>query len=217
MNFKKKHAIIVGAGVSGMQVASSLESFGFEVTIFEAKSRYGGRIHSNYDFADFPIELGGEEIHGENSPHFKIAKNNNIKLINENELTHYIEVDGKLKEADKIKNDSEFKRALKVYNEIYNYKSSQDTDFLNYLNNTNTSDRAWHVFEGIVAREWGTSMDKLSMRGMAIFEDSFNHGGTNFLMKNSSQINLFEAAFKNIIDKINLNTPITKIDYNEEP
>lgn len=38
--------IIVGAGICGLVAAKSLRSKGFKVTLIEAETRVGGRIHS---------------------------------------------------------------------------------------------------------------------------------------------------------------------------
>lgn len=52
--------------------------FSFNVKVLEATSQYGGRIRSeniieNRKFSEWPLELGGEEIHGENSYHNDLA------------------------------------------------------------------------------------------------------------------------------------------------
>ena len=76
----KKKVIIIGAGVSGLQVASLLKERGMDVLILEAKDRIGGRIQEDRTFADFPIELGGEEIHGETLFTSKLLKKLVLKL-----------------------------------------------------------------------------------------------------------------------------------------
>ena len=40
----KRHIGIVGAGISGLRCADVLLSYGFEVTILEARDRIGGRV-----------------------------------------------------------------------------------------------------------------------------------------------------------------------------
>ena len=56
--------IVIGAGASGIYAAHLLLKQGVDVTILEASNRIGGRMMGNTTFADFPIELGAEEIHG---------------------------------------------------------------------------------------------------------------------------------------------------------
>ncbi len=57
---------IVGAGAAGLTAAGELRRKGFEVAVFEARDRIGGRILTHRDpRVPLPIELGAEFIHGE--------------------------------------------------------------------------------------------------------------------------------------------------------
>ena len=57
---------IVGAGAAGLTAAGELRRKGFEVAVFEARDRVGGRILTHRDpRVPLPIELGAEFIHGE--------------------------------------------------------------------------------------------------------------------------------------------------------
>ena len=55
---------IVGAGAAGLTAGFLLNEAGWDFEIFEADKRYGGRALKDETFADFPIDLGGEWIHG---------------------------------------------------------------------------------------------------------------------------------------------------------
>ena len=93
----KKKIIVVGAGAAGLQAALTLHR-NFNVEVLEASKVYGGRVRTDRSFADIPVELGGEEIAGESSLHYKYAKKMGIQLADESELKLYVDFEGHLKE-----------------------------------------------------------------------------------------------------------------------
>ena len=56
--------LVVGAGIAGLSAAYHLEAAGIESTVLEARERIGGRVWTDRDFADIPVEFGAELIHG---------------------------------------------------------------------------------------------------------------------------------------------------------
>jgi monoamine oxidase len=54
----------VGAGIAGLSAAAELQREGLPVTLLEARSRIGGRIETQHEFAPVPIEKGAEFVHG---------------------------------------------------------------------------------------------------------------------------------------------------------
>ncbi len=60
---KGGRVIVIGAGIAGLGAAWALAQQGAEVTIFEAKDRIGGRIHTDYSLGP-PFEAGAAWIHG---------------------------------------------------------------------------------------------------------------------------------------------------------
>ncbi|MCB0082175.1 MAG: FAD-dependent oxidoreductase [Caldilineaceae bacterium] len=59
--------IIIGAGAAGLAAARKLSDAQQSVLVLEARDRIGGRIWTDYDFAEFPMEYGAEFIHGEHA------------------------------------------------------------------------------------------------------------------------------------------------------
>jgi monoamine oxidase len=57
---------VIGAGVAGLAAAGELRRQGFQVAVYEARDRIGGRILTHRDERfPMPLELGAEFIHGE--------------------------------------------------------------------------------------------------------------------------------------------------------
>ncbi len=73
--------IIIGAGAAGLAAGRKLHDAGKKILIIEARDRIGGRIHTSYEFADFPIELGAEFIHGENAVTHELVKEAGLHVI----------------------------------------------------------------------------------------------------------------------------------------
>ncbi|MYE27008.1 MAG: FAD-dependent oxidoreductase, partial [Chloroflexi bacterium] len=59
-----RKALVIGAGIAGLSAAYHLKRAGVEATVLEARDRIGGRVWTDRDFADIPVEFGAELIHG---------------------------------------------------------------------------------------------------------------------------------------------------------
>jgi monoamine oxidase len=57
-----ERVVVVGAGISGLTVASALTRAGVACVVLEARDRIGGRLHTA-DLAGSPVDLGGSWIH----------------------------------------------------------------------------------------------------------------------------------------------------------
>lgn len=58
--------IVVGAGMAGLSAAFELQQLGLAVLVLEARDKVGGRVETDYEFTQHPIERGAEFVHGEN-------------------------------------------------------------------------------------------------------------------------------------------------------
>ena len=115
--------LIIGAGVAGL--SCGLELFKKNLrnfAVFEAKDQVFGRVCSLANFAEFPIELGAEFIHGNNNIFYSLAKNckNQGFSFASNDFFEFYWVPSlqKLAEYDEIKSSNKelFKDLKKVLN-----------------------------------------------------------------------------------------------------
>lgn len=73
--------IVVGAGVSGLSAARRMRAHGLDVRVLEARSRVGGRTHTD-DSLGFPVDLGAAWIHGiKRNPLNKLVKRLELKTV----------------------------------------------------------------------------------------------------------------------------------------
>jgi monoamine oxidase len=64
----KKHIVVVGAGLAGLCAAYELRGLPYDVTVYEARDRVGGRVHTQDDFIPGKVVEGGGELIGANHP-----------------------------------------------------------------------------------------------------------------------------------------------------
>lgn len=57
---RRRHVVVVGAGLAGLVCARRLEQLGFTVTVLEARDRVGGRVYTLDGGAELGAELIGE-------------------------------------------------------------------------------------------------------------------------------------------------------------
>ncbi|HEV7365431.1 MAG TPA: NAD(P)/FAD-dependent oxidoreductase [Gemmatimonadales bacterium] len=73
--------IVVGGGVAGLATAACLAEAGRKVTLLEARSRLGGRVHTVFDpELRHPVELGAEFVQGEPEEFFRTIKAMGLEL-----------------------------------------------------------------------------------------------------------------------------------------
>jgi len=73
--------LIIGAGAAGLAAGQALHHAGCDILILEARGRIGGRIHTDYDFADIPVELGAEFIHGERAVTHELVRQAGLNTL----------------------------------------------------------------------------------------------------------------------------------------
>jgi monoamine oxidase len=64
----RRKIAVIGAGLAGLCAAYELNGLGYDVTVYEARGRVGGRIHTLDGFVEGKIAEGGGELIGANHP-----------------------------------------------------------------------------------------------------------------------------------------------------
>lgn len=73
--------VVIGAGISGLAAAASLEAEGKSVIVLEASDRIGGRIHTDRSLGS-PVDLGASWIHGTSgNPITELARRYGVETV----------------------------------------------------------------------------------------------------------------------------------------
>jgi len=98
------NVLVIGAGAAGLTAGYLLDRYNIDFQIIEASPVHGGRIKRTTDFADFPIDLGGEWIHQHPSVLARLISDPsidaNVDIITYNPETIYNWKNDKLKKQN---------------------------------------------------------------------------------------------------------------------
>ncbi len=78
--------IVLGAGMAGLATGHALLDDELDVLVLEARDRLGGRVHTDRQFAGFPLELGAEFIHGERATTWRWVDRLGLATVHWNKL-----------------------------------------------------------------------------------------------------------------------------------
>lgn len=206
---------IIGAGVAGLYAGYLLEEKGItNYTILEASEQIGGRIRSLKGFADFDIELGAEKIRGARSIWYDWAKEFGASFV-VNNTTDYYQVGGLPRTESQLKGDLDFRDALALTTQARSY-SATDINLQQYMTNNRLPTRVQHIPNALIANEYGTSANRLSLKGITEEEQLWSAGSGDFLLANGSLQTILEEKCEKTIPKVIFNKQIKKIDYSNE-
>lgn len=207
----QKSVLIIGAGAAGLVAASFLKANGINVTILEAAETYGGRIKKLESFADFPIEVGAEYIHGKNTSWYKWNVEYGAQFVNYTPKDFY-SLDGILKSEKQVSNDVDVKKAWAFEKSIDKFSGS-DKSFLDHEIEQQIPERVRHIVNADFGNDWGTSDEFLSVAGVAEEDNAWTAGLNDYLVKNYNYIDLLNHKCSNILPFIKTNSKVVSINY----
>lgn len=73
--------VVVGGGIAGLYAAHLLHQAGLGVTLLEAQGLVGGRTYHREGFFPWPVDLGGEFIHGEKTLFKRFCDTHGISTV----------------------------------------------------------------------------------------------------------------------------------------
>ncbi|HEY8900168.1 MAG TPA: NAD(P)/FAD-dependent oxidoreductase [Chthoniobacterales bacterium] len=207
--------IVIGAGAAGLCAADALVAAGHDAEIFEASDHIGGRVRSLEGFADVPIELGAEEVHGPDNPVADAARALGMEMVHHVTMDDMLRLDGALLSLDQAQADPDVRRAFDVIDSLGDYRG-ENWSAEEYLVRAHFPRRAWHYLDSRLGVEHGTTLDRLAMRGFAAYQRGWEARETNYTLR-GRYLDLFDPILARLDGRIRLNTPVSAIEWGDTP
>jgi monoamine oxidase len=200
---------IVGGGIAGLYAGYMLQQQGISVMIYEASDRKGGRIRSQSDLIDHPVEWGAHRIWGENHALFQLLTANGVEWVDQ-AIQDYAYVEGFwLSEA--IMDDQQ---SVKKLNSIIDgLKTYEGADMSANLYATikglpASTQPIWNARLGI---KNGATTDIMGIEGIASSIQNASSGTNERLVRSGDLESLILSTFRDV--PITYSTPIVDVDY----
>lgn len=193
---------IIGAGAAGLYAAYILKSKGIDFEILEASNRYGGRVGKLDTFANFPIDLGAQWMHGTNTILGDIVVKSKTKVtVDESEEVFWFQ--------------NQLVETLPKDINIFTGDSLPDVSYQEYATQKGFGEEYKYIVENM-AGDQGAAASRLSAKYNGIEEDKLNSGDDDIKFQETFFDFIDKQIAVHVKDKIKLNTIVKKIDYSAD-
>jgi monoamine oxidase len=204
--------VIVGAGIAGLYTAYLLINEGFNVKILEAAPTYGGRIKSLTGFAQSPVELGAEFIHGKHSVLYELADYFEEEIIPIKGKS-YVWWNNQLLSEKKASKHPVIAQALEFMENAWRYKD-EEISVQDYLKRKTWFDETSNILD-VFGMEYGTSNEKLGLKSLAASDAKWTSGKKHYKLK-TPLLNILREFIDCAGENIMYNQAVVNIDYTDK-
>jgi monoamine oxidase len=138
-------------------------------------------VRSLEGFAEFPIELGAEELHGPDNSLVRRAEALGVETLRHFTTDDMLRLDGELVFLDQAEKDRDVHRAFELINGLGHYDGPAQC-VQEFLVRGHFPRRAWHYLDSRLGVEHGTTLDRLSMGGFLHYERGWEARETNYTL-----------------------------------
>ncbi len=200
INYKGK-VLIIGGGAAGLYAGYLLKSKGINFQILEAYSSYGGRMGKLSGFANFPLDLGAQWLHGKNNILGDLIQKSKTKISQDNSAVKYWF-------------NNQLVDSLPANVNIFEGSGLPDISYRDYATQRGLGNEYKYIVENI-AGDQGAAASRLSVYYNNLEEENWNSGDDDFKFQETFFDLIDNQIAINVKDNIQLNTIVTKIDYSQ--
>lgn len=198
VNYKGK-VLIIGAGVAGLYAGYILKSKGIDFEILEASPQYGGRLAKLTGFANFPVDLGAQWLHGKNNLIGQLIRKSKTKVtLDQGKATYWF--------------NNQLVSRLPMNIDIFEGDNLPDISFAEHALQEGLGDEYRYIVENI-AGDYGADSSRISVFHTNFEFENWTSGEKDFRFQET----FFDLIEKQIAypikDRIKHNTVVTQIDY----
>jgi len=194
--------IIIGSGAAGLYAAYILKSKGIEFQILEASATYGGRLGKLTGFADYPLDIGAQWLHGRNNILGDLIQKSTTKITKDESSTKYWF-------------NNSLVNTLPDNINIFEGEGLPDISYKEYAHQKNLGKEYENIIENI-AGDQGAAASHLSVYGNNKDEENWCSGDDDYKFSETYYDLIDNQIATHVKDKILLNTIVTHIDYSQE-
>jgi len=191
--------IIIGAGAAGLYAAYVLKSKGIDFQILEASAIYGGRLAKITDFADFPLDLGAQWLHGKNNILGDLIQKTKTKIVKDESSTKYWFKNNLVDQLPENVNIFEGDQLPDISYKDYATQKGLGLDYENIIEN--------------IAGDQGAAASRISVYGNNEDEKNWCSGDDDYKFSDTYYDLIDTQIAIHVKDKIQVNTIVTLIDY----
>ncbi len=195
--------LIIGAGAAGLYAGYMLQSKGINFQILEADSHYGGRVGKLTGFADYPLDLGAQWLHGKNNIMGRLVAKTKTRITLDDSAEYY------------WFNNQIVKSLPKDIEAIFLREDDlPDISFKDFATKEGFGTGYANIVEGI-AGDSGAAARRISTYWKIKEEENWVSGDDDFKFEQTYFDLIDTQIAATIKDKIKLNTIVSKIDYSQ--
>ncbi len=209
--------IIIGAGAAGLAAGHFLQKSGIHCTILEASNRYGGRVWSNHTLAPVSVELGAEEIHGENSAWCWLLQTHDIDLYDYTEDSEdFYFFENTLVPEQILEKRKDFNAALEYWDYLMEYPNKEAMPLNLWLKKQKDFGEMYPFIKVWLQSAYGVPASQLNVPDMVKIGEKWTSGEENFILKKEAYQTALGKVFKDALPLIHYEQIVQALDYQGE-